>query len=81
MAEKIGSESKLSMPAREILMAKYGSLGILIGNSHLAIREVILFGSQRKGTNHAESDIDIAAIVDSETHNYIEGRFLPLDMT
>ena len=35
-------------------------------SKHYNIQEVYLFGSYAKGTNHEDSDIDIAIIIDSE---------------
>ncbi len=35
-------------------------------SKHYSIQEVYLFGSYAKGTNHEDSDIDIAVIIDSD---------------
>ena len=37
-------------------------------SKHYSIREVYLFGSYAKGTNHEDSDIDIAIIVNSDSN-------------
>lgn len=62
------------MDKREII-EKLKKYTILL-NQHFHVDKVVLFGSYAKGTQHQDSDIDVAVIVNSFDGDYLS--FIPL---
>lgn len=68
------SEQPQAITEREVLVEKFGALAEIVGRSDESIAEVVLFGSQSKGTNKPDSDIDLAALVDAVTPQEFIGK-------